>query len=690
MFEKFLHQTPFFRLTVSLLAGIVFQLFFPLYSKSIPYILFSLFLICLFFIFLKLCQNYVLNKVWGVIVAFILFFSGMQLVSLKQQNAYSFNNTEHLFIATIIEQPEAKANSVKAVIRINVINDSLNWRRNNSQVLCYFQKDSSSLNLNLGDELIAKTFLNEIVHTGNPYSFNYKEYLKYRGIYTQCYIKATHYKIIAHNKGSKIRIFSHKSRQKLLNIYQKNKIRGDEFAVLSALTLGYKSELTPELKESFSTSGAMHILAVSGLHVGIIFIILCKLLFFLQKNRYGKIIQSIIIILVLFFYAFLTGLSDSVLRATCMFTFISIGRMFTRQINIYNSISASAFLLLIINPYSAMNVGFQLSYAAVISIVFFQPKIYSLLNFENRFFDYIWQLVSVAIAAQLGTFPITIYYFDQFPLYFIISNIMIIPIATLIIYGAIILFVFSFSNTLSLFISKSLNFITYILNQSVNFIEQLPFSKLDQISIDIYEVFILLILIFTVSFFIISKRLKFLKSALILFLVLIMYNISSAYSKSQKAILTIHHIKGKSAISFIKNYKAGFASNIDFDLKDKEIEYQVLPLWKEYKIEDKGITFIKLTKSIQYLTFENKRIIQLKNDSISNLITDQKLKVDYIILSENNSINISELKNYFEFEKIIFDTSNSHHKINFWKKYCNQNKICFYDVLSMGAFIEKF
>lgn len=688
MFEKFLHQTPFFRLSMSLLAGIIFQLYFPVLKEFIPHILFSIFFLILLFAIFKLSRNYALNKIWGVLVSLVLFFSGMQLVSFKQKNVFDFGNSEHLIIATVIEQAQEKENSIKTTLRIDCFQDSLFWHRNKSKVLCYFQKDSLSLGLNLGDQIIAKTYLNEIVHSGNPYTFNYKEYLKYQEVYTQCYIKTNDYKVIAHHKGSKIRILSNKTRQHLLEIYQKNQITGNEFAVLSALTLGYKSELTPELKESFSTSGAMHILAVSGLHVGIIFIILCKLLFFLQKTRYGRIPQSLIIIFVLFFYAFLTGLSDSVLRATIMFTFISIGRMFTRQMNIYNSISASAFLLLVINPYSIMNVGFQLSYAAVISIVFFQSKIYSILNVNNQILDYIWQLVSVAIAAQLGTFPITIYYFDQFPLYFILSNILIIPLATIVVYGAIILFAFSFSGTLSVIISKFLNLVTFILNKSVDFIEQLPFSKLDQLRIDLNSMYILLILIFSFSFFMITKRLRFLKSALVIMLMLVIYNISLSYLKTQKAILTIHNIKGISAINFIENKSAYFTCNSDMEMIKKDIEYQIEPLWKEFDIEQNDITFLNPTESIHYFTFKAKRIVQLRTDSIGNFIPKQKLKVDYLVLSENIKIKISKLNEYFEFEKIIFDTSNSYYTIDQWKEECIKNNISFYDVLGKGAFIE--
>lgn len=688
MFEKFLHQAPFFRFTISLIVGILFQINYPIFNVAIIYLISILLVITLLFVFFKLPQNYSINKIWGVIISLALFISGMQLVNIKQQNIFNFKNSKYTFIASIIEQPEEKEKSIKTILKIDCIKNSVSWTKNSSKILCYFQKDSSTLHLNLGDQIIVQSSLNEIKHSGNPYSFNYKNYLSYKEIYNQCYVKADQFKIIAHNKGSVIRILSNKTRQKLLNIYQRNNIIGDEFAVLSALTLGYKNGLTPELQESFSTSGAMHILAVSGLHVGIIFIILCKLLFPLQRNKYGKIIQSIIIITVLFFYAFLTGLSDSVLRATIMFSFISLGKMFTRQVNIYNTISASAFILLIINPYSIMNVGFQLSFAAVISIVFFQPKIYSLLSFKNKIPDYFWQLVSVAIAAQIGTFPITIYYFEQFPAYFILTNIIIIPIATLIVYGAILLFTVSFSHVLTLHISKGLSLITFFLNSSVNFIKQLPYSKIDELNIDAYELTILILLIFSISFFIITKHFKFFRYSIYILLSLMFYNITSSYLKSKKTILTVHNISGISAINLIEKNKALFIYSKKIDPNGKDIKYNVASLWQEYGIDEKSIFHLPSYKPTNYYTFKNKRILQIKSDLIKKYTPKEKLKLDYIILSENNNIKISELKNYFEFEKIIFDSSNSLHKIKNWEKECIKNNICYYNVIDKGAFIE--
>lgn len=688
MFERFLHQTPFFRLLAPFILGIVFQIKFNFWPEYNLFILSGLLVVILIFAAFRLSRHFTLNKIWGVLISLFLFSLGVQLVTFKQKKECNFEEKQHIFIATLIESPTEKENSVKTLLNINLIKDSVNWITTNTLLLCYFEKDSATLNLSLGDQIIAQAYINEIQHTGNPYAFNYKRYLSFKEIYNQSYIEKEKFRVLAQNKGSKLKLLSSKTRQQLLNVYEQNNIQGDEFAVLSALTLGYKDELTPELKESFSTSGAMHILAVSGLHVGIIYIILCKLLFFLDKNRYGKILRSLITIATLFFYAFLTGLSDSVMRATIMFSLISFGNVFMRQMNIYNSIAASAFILLLYNPYSVMSVGFQLSYAAVLSIVFFQPKIYSLLNFNKKIPDYIWQLVSVSIAAQIGTFPITVHYFNQFPAYFILTNIIIIPLATLVIYGAVILFIFSFSTVISSLIAKLIDFFLITLNTSINFIEDLPGSNISGLLVDNTEVLILLAFILTVSFFMLSKRIRYLYLSITFFIGFTLYNITIQELNSRKSMFVVHHTPKMSAIQLINHSKAIFLHNNQIAEDDKSIQYNIKPLQEYLHIENTNVIEKLLWKPVNYFSLNNKRFVQIKDNYFLKYTPVSKLKTDYIILSEDIQIAVKELMNYFEFELIIFDTSNSYYTINRWEKECKENEIEYVNILNDGAYIE--
>ncbi|HSH51497.1 MAG TPA: ComEC/Rec2 family competence protein, partial [Bacteroidales bacterium] len=446
MFERFLHQTPFFRFTMPLIAGIVFRILFPKTCLPIELLCLIVFIFIVGLQIIKQTQHFFTNRFWGMLVTLFIFLLGIQLVKSKQQAKPNFDANQKFYIATIIEEPSEKPNSYQTTLSINYVKDSCCWKQENGKILTYFEKDSKVHKLAYGDQLIVQSYINFVMHSGNPKAFNYKKYLAFRDIHYQTYIQSGKFKILNHNQGPALYQFSKKVRGSLLNIYKENNISGDEFAVLSALTLGYKEELSPDIRESFSSSGAMHILAVSGLHVGIIYIILVRIFFFLQRNRYGRIIQSLLIIFALLFYAFLTGLSNSVLRATIMFSIVALGKIFVRQTNIYNTIFLSAFIMLLANPYSITDVGFQLSYMAVFSIIFFYPKIYSLIEVKYALGDKIWQLISVAIAAQIGTFPLTLFYFNQFPMYFILANIFIIPIAIILIYAAVTLFLFSFSD----------------------------------------------------------------------------------------------------------------------------------------------------------------------------------------------------------------------------------------------------
>lgn len=689
MLEKFLHQTPFVKFAIPLILGIILKITFPEISTdlTLPF-LFLLICIILFQIF-KLNSHFRLNRIWSFLIFLAILMVGSQLAQIKQDKVYKFENKEYNFIATIIESPVEKENSIKALLKINAYKDSNLWINPETKLLTYFQKDSTLSKLNLGDKIFIKAYINGIKHSGNPYAFNYKEYLTYKEIYYQTYIKADKFIKLDSNCGSKLILTTHKLRQTLLEIYQNNSIKGDEFAVLSALTLGYKKDLTPELKESFSTSGAMHVLAVSGLHVGIIFIILSKLLFFLERKKYGKVIKSIILILVLIFYAMLTGLSNSVIRATIMFSFICIGKTFTRQINIYNTLSASAFIMLLYNPYSIMDVGFQLSYLAVISIVFFQPKIYSLYTPKHKLSDYTWQLISVAIAAQIGTFPITIHYFGQFPVFFILSNILIIPVVSVLIYGAIILFIFSFSPSISSLLAKGLQQITFILNKNVEIIQNLPFSKLDSILIDKFEIILLTCAILFLSFFIISKKFKFFRYVIVILIISISYNIYVPITNSKKSLFVVFNIPKKTAINIINQNYSVLYTNLDYMNESKNIEYNIEPLWKNLGIKEIINNKINPDEKIfQTYYIKGKRILNISNWKLHNYIPKSKLSIDYIVLSANVNLKIENLNDYFQFQTLIFDSSNSIYKITKWEKECQENNIKYHSVIDKGAFIQ--
>ncbi len=318
----------------------------------------------------------------------------------------------------------------------------------------------------------------------------------------------------------------------MLDIYTKLGIDGDEFGMLSALTLGYKDALAPELRESFSTTGAMHVLAVSGLHVGIIFVVFGFLFSFMDRWRLGKRLKPIVIIFLLWCYAFITGLSPSVLRSSVMFSCMVLSGVFGRKSNTYNNIFLSAFFLLFFNPNLLFDIGFQLSYSAVLAIVYFQPKIAGLIYVKNRWLRWAWELAAVSLAAQLGTAPFSVFYFHQFPNYFLLSNFVVIPAATLILYAAVALFVFSPVPYVNVAVAFVLKWILKIMYACIVWIEHLPYS-LSIVWIDGWQLLSLYAALFAVMWWLDKKSFVSLAAVVCLLLIFLL---------SMHEIATIQHV----------------------------------------------------------------------------------------------------------------------------------------------------
>jgi competence protein ComEC len=363
-------------------------------------------------------------------------------------------------------------------------------------IYLYVPKDSMYQTSLPGDKILFNARLNLIPPPKNPHEFDYRNYLHLHQVYAQGY--TTDAKIITTEKWSIMR-WASSFRAELLMLIDEMNLEADEKAIASALLLGYRHFITDETIQAFAGAGAMHVLAVSGLHVGILYMVVA---FFLKvdrrkphKNNWRKVL---VIIAIIWMYAILTGLSPSVTRAAVMFTFLAVGGLMKRKTSSIQAIIASAMVLLAFNPNYLFEVGFQLSYAAVFGIIYLQPKIYRLIpRIPNRMLDYAWQITAVSIAAQAATFPLSVYYFHQFPLLFVFSNLFVIPLAFLTMgYGLFVLIVSIFTGVLSWLIWP-LKGLLWLMINGVGLIEEIPHAVVTQLWIGRVEIILYLILIFT-------------------------------------------------------------------------------------------------------------------------------------------------------------------------------------------------
>lgn len=702
-----LKQIPFLRLVIPLIAGILFSLYvYRIDNNDILYIviLASIFLLVIFNSLKLFYSNYGIRWLFGVLINISLFFIACLLVNnklsgLENSDKYSAG----YIIGTINERPDEKEKIIKTIVDVEAINQNEQWEETSGKILMFFQKDSNSLALEIGDRIIFKPNISDIRNSGNPSEFDYEKYLMFHLISQQSFLKTSDWKKID-SKNNTIKVFAEKIRDKFLSILKSNGLTGSEYSVVSALTVGYKNELDNNIKRAYSSSGAMHVLAVSGLHVGILFVIFSNILFFLKKIKQGKVLKSIILLILLWSYALITGLSPSVLRATTMFTFVIIGQSLNRPTNIYNSITASAFVLIIFNPLIITEVGFQLSYLAVIGIIYFQPKIYKLLYFKNYLIDKIWALVSVSLAAQISTTPISLYYFHQFPNYFIVTNIVVIPIVTIVIYIALILFVLSGIEVVSFWIGKTLEFVVKILNESAIFIEKLPYSLSENISISLNQTILLYLLIILFSAYIYQFKKKYLFSAfatiVLILSIEVFYKVENVFQRK----LIVYNVNKQSAINIIDGNEnlliSSFSANEDMSKLvnltknnwlnlglDKEKHISINTLDKKFLFTNNLI--VNNTNAIifdKYIGFYKNRIL-VANKDFKIPQFENRVKINYLVITNNSIKNVEDLNKSIETDIVILDSSNSVKYSEYITEFCKKNNILCHNTKINGAFV---
>lgn len=381
---------------------------------------------------------------------------------------YSRVITKEFVDGKIIENLEEKPKSFKTKVEITDNGKICN-------AILYIQKDTLSQTLCYGDVIRIKNNFKPIENQENS-TFDYKGFLANQYIYTQGYINAQQWEKIGHEES----IFSicMNIRNKALNTLHENGLTDSNLQLIAALAFGDKSLLDEETKGNFQTAGAMHILAVSGLHVGIVNGILFFLFGFIRKKEHIWI-KILCCITGIWAYACLTGMSPSVQRASIMCSMVSISIILKRCCSTYNSLAAAAIISLLISPNDLFSVSFQLSYVAVLSIVYFGQKIQNLFCTETIIGSYIWGIIAVSIAVQIGTLPITLFYFGAIPTYSLITNIVVIPLSFIIVLCVVFSLATSCITTISNYITQVLNFFTSYLQDAIADINTFPHPQIN-------------------------------------------------------------------------------------------------------------------------------------------------------------------------------------------------------------------
>ncbi len=645
--NRFLQNTPFFRLTIALAIGILAAICNA--PDWAVYIVFAFGTIALISFFLLKNDNkkFRYNWLFGTATFLVLISLGAFLTQQQLSKAhFPVLNRQGTFTAKIIEQPIEKPRSTMCHVQILAFQDSLQKEPLNARSILYLEKDSLSLALQRGDVLLLNCQFTEPQSSNNPYAFNYKKYLARKGIGATAYCPSNSWQLLTTEPDHSPLAIAEMCRTHLLNIYKRFGIEGNEFGMLAALTLGYKDALSPELRESFSTTGAMHVLAVSGLHVGIIFVVLGLFLKPLGKGHKSKVLKNLLIIAFLWTYAFITGLSPSVCRATLMFSLVALANILQRQSSIYNTIFFSAFVLLLLKPTYLLEVGFQLSYCAVLSIVYFQPRLSSLWHPQSRLLKWCGDLACVSLVAQVGTAPFAMYYFHQFPNYFLLSNFIVIPAASVIIYLAIALFLTSYIPFVGAAIAFLLNWVLKLLYWSISGIEHLP-NALSTLWISPSETFLLYTIVIASMIF--CERKNFASLATTLTLTLIFFS-SQLYRHhadfTQQEVVVFEHNKAN-VINFISG-----CENIVITNDTAEARRLPSTFWLKKRAPEP--TFVPdTTLHATALVCNNERYLCLTRAMPRRAHFNPPLKTDYLIIGRKIFVDSTLFSNTLKMNNVI-------------------------------------
>ena len=672
-------EVPFVVYLLPFIAGILCASTINPGGSVIPLIAFIV-LITLFIGF-----NFFYNKLniykfaWlgGLLFHLLLFCAGLLTVQqhdYRNSNDYFAYKKANNLIVTINNEPILKGKYWH--FSANVI--QANQSAVKGKMLLTIAADNVTT-FSYGDELLVPYNFKPVDPPFNPAVFNYKAYLANQHIYEQSFLYPGQYKIIAHNAGNAVIAYSLRLREKLVNLFKTNIKDANAAAVASTLILGYKADLSPDVLQAYAKTGTIHVLSVSGAHVAIVFVFISFALSFLNRSRRGQWIKAVVSIIFIWAYAMLTGFSPAVCRSAIMISMVILGRAGYRNNNTANLLALSAFVLLIYDPLLIADVGFQLSYLAVLGLIMLQPIINNWFRIENKYGRKIWYYISASIAAQVITFPLAAFYFHQFPIYFLVSNLFIIIPSELILFSGIVAMLFSWVPFFGKAIFWVLENTILVMNKGLTFIEHQPFATVDKIWFTSIECTLLFICV-TAFFYYLYNQKKWLLTFSLLCLLIVTTSLTDNKVKTIKNNnITFYSLNKHYGVLF----KNGVSGVLLTDLKptDAVYKYDIQP-----GIDSSRVTQLKIVsvndnlltdnfaKNSGFIRFGDSRMVIVSN-SFSGTPVGKKLVADVIYITGNPYLDLKDLTKYFQFKTLIIDGTNSLSTINRLTADCSKTGI---------------
>ena len=627
----------------------------------------------------------------GMLAFFVLFFlSGFVQTNIKNYSASCcicqeqghFSGKQ---VAQILDNPVKKGKTVQVIAKIK----NSGTASSIPKALLYLKADAASTTLSRGDLLLIDADLLPPAVPKNPDAFDYPSFLSRKGIYLTAYLDSHAWIVLEHHKGFSLSAMAAAVQSRFSELFAANGLSGPEYSVITAVLLGNDDTMDRDMKSDYAAAGVSHILCVSGMHVGIIYMILNFLLKPLEYSRRLRLVKALLLIVSVWFYAAVTGLAPSVQRSATMFTFVTFGGLLRRNVDIFHSLFASMFLLLLFNPLLFFEIGFQMSYLAVFGIVIFQPRFTSLFQPKTKVGTYFWELICVSLAAQLATFPLSIYYFGQFPNYFLLSNLSVMSLSFVVIVTGVVLLALSWWPTLAAAVGWLLTQEIRLMNGIINFIRNLPHSVTDQIYFSLPQT-LLIYGIIAFFFLFLVKKIKLLKyCSLLMAIVLLITFTLRLFQRQNQEEITFYAIDRKTVVGVNQGTtgvllldSAALASTdwYDFNVKNHErrlgIESRTASL-------DGTVSEGSFGLYHNFLCFNDKTFYFLSKQT-RLYPHSPPLPLDYLYVKDNSKIPFSKLLKTFDMKQVIIGSGVSSYYEKTWCDSCAAHHIPVYSLRENG------
>lgn len=441
---------------------------------------------------LYVCHRYSLQRLFGCITFLWMLFLGHQLAARPwETGAYDFSSRRCIYRVRVDGRPEEKERSILCPVRVWGVfaGDSLQADARRPAFLLYFHKDSASACLERGDELLVQTRLAPPRNWEGAGGFDYARYLRRHGVSGTGYVPAGCWRVTGHDPARTLRQIALDYREEVVEAYRRLGFQGDDWAVLCALTVGDQDDLSEDIVEAYSVAGASHVLSLSGLHIGFLYALLWLVFSPLWRRwHWVKPFLLALIVVCLWAFAFFTGLASPVVRSVVMISLVALASLQREKLQAIHALVVAGFLMLLVRPLWLFDVSFQLTFLSLAAILIFQPPLYACWKPRNRVVRYVWGLLTTSLAAQVGAAPLVALYFSRFSSHFLLSNLWVVPLSSLILYAALLLLALTPFPALQASFARVVEGLVGVQNEGLRWIARLPFASLEHLRVDVVEV----------------------------------------------------------------------------------------------------------------------------------------------------------------------------------------------------------